>query len=75
MLDDRLASEGVHHTSGSRSNGGGSVFIASYPRKDTDNKHTHLEASTDHIVQLPLEKLQVSTLSLTLSVSWTRLKI
>lgn len=36
------------------------MFIASYPHKDKDNNDRDLEASTDHIVQLPLEKLQVS---------------
>lgn len=59
MLDDRLASEGVHKSTGSRSTG--SAFIATYPQKERDqNKRGgDLEASTDHIVQVPLQTLDV----------------
>lgn len=59
MLDDRLASEGVHKSTGSRSTG--SVFVATYPQKDRDQKERSgdLEASTDHIVQVPLQTLEV----------------
>lgn len=60
MLDNNLASEGIHHTSNTRSNG--SVFVATYPgaaeKADRDGKVGDLEASTDHIV--PLEKINVS---------------
>jgi hypothetical protein len=60
MLDNNLASEGIHHTSNTRS--GGSVFVATYPgsteKTDRDGKERDLEASTDAIV--PLEKISVS---------------
>lgn len=57
MLDDRLASEGVHKSTGSRS--AGSMFVANYARKEMDHKNGDLEASTDHIVQVPLQTLPV----------------
>lgn len=53
MLNDTLASDGIQQLSGSRSKG--AVFVAKYPSQDKESKDMDLEASTDHIVSIPLE--------------------
>lgn len=58
MLEDNLASDGIQQLSGSQSKG--AVFVAHYPGHSMEKDGSkNLEASTDHIVSVPLEKFQV----------------
>ena len=58
MMNDHLASEVIQQLSGSRSKG--AVFVATYPNQSIDKGGSKdLEASTDHIVSVPLEKFNV----------------